>query len=90
MPNRLDALLMEIADLLRVGGHERWAVTFDRFRAQALADMVGAKVDILGVYGAAGSFNDIVLHREGHALLEENERLNAAREELWRLCRSSS
>jgi hypothetical protein len=39
----------------------------------------------LGFFGGMGSLNDLILHRDGEALVADNDRLDAARKHAWRL-----
>lgn len=39
--------------------------------------------DLLKIYGGMGSFNDLVLHRDGIPLLEENDVLDELRHKLY-------
>lgn len=59
----------------------------DQFRLQEASDPEGAKSAILSVFGGAGSFNDVILYRDGQPLTAENTRLEALRDELYTLCR---
>ncbi len=87
-PDRIRAVLSKIASLLRAEGNDYWASSMEGFAAEMAVDPVGTPPRILLIFGGMGSFNDLVLHRDGQMLAKENDSLDALRVELYRLCRS--
>jgi hypothetical protein len=81
----IEGTLRQIAALLRANEAENMARVFDRIAAQVAQDPGGARSDMLSMYGGAGSFNDIVLHKDGEGLVTENDALDELREKLWDL-----
>lgn len=84
---RVTPILMRMADMTRQSGLEDWAGAFDRLRLQVAADTEGARINIRALFGGMGSLNDLVLQRDGIALVVENDEFDMLREELYQLCR---
>ena len=79
--------LEKISTLVRICSEESWAAGFLRL-SQEFADAPQATKDkIVSLYGGMGSFNDLVLYRDGKLLLSENNELDQLRSELFQLCR---
>lgn len=79
---------MRTARVLRAGGNENWAISLETIESELEADPAEAKSRILLMFGGMGSFNDLVLYRDGKALFQENEELARLRTEIYSLCRS--
>lgn len=78
--------LREIVDCLRANGSADWADGFERMADEFPSDPDETKRQIRGCYGGMGSFNDLVLHKQGVPLRKENDELDRMRHELWELC----
>jgi hypothetical protein len=82
-------LLEQVINLLASNGEEQWA----GFLQNAKNNLIEAKVKKDGVVpivksmlGGAGSLSDVVLHRDGKPLIEENNRLYDLLNELYDEC----
>jgi hypothetical protein len=78
-------LLRQLAEV--IGPHDqRWAqhmnILRERVEYAPNADLAACLAEIMGLFGGMASFSDLVLHREGEPLTEENTRLDALRREL--------
>ena len=80
--------MLRIEELLRLGGANEWANGIERLRNEMDYDSDLALGKILSLYGGMGSFNDIVLYRNGIPLVSENNELDALRSKLYELCRA--
>lgn len=85
--DRVIDIFTEIAALLRVAGNDNWAKAFDNLRSEFEISPEAARTEILRVYGGIGSFNDVILYRDGQPLWTENGRLSTLRTELYDICR---
>ncbi len=81
----IQAVLTELATLLRAAGKESWARGLERARALFNENPVAAKSDVLCMFGGAGSLNDVVLYRDGQPLIAENNALHASLSRLYAL-----
>ena len=88
-PQALISVLDKIVDLLVTAGEENWSNAFinlrDRVEVAKGGDSKNPRADILRVYGGMGSFNDLVLYRQGQPLINENRKLDVLRSELFKL-----
>lgn len=82
----IDILLKRMVELLRLGGVDDWANTFERLRDELAVDPEGVESKILSMYGGMGSLNDLVLYRNGQPLLAENNEFDALRTRLYESC----
>lgn len=80
------AVLEEIIALLRENGAEDWTRSFEGAHALLDQDPAAARSDIKSLFGGMGSFNDLVLHRNKQPLIEENRKLAAEKDKLYKLC----
>jgi len=85
---QLRSTLTRTAKVLRAGGSETWARLLENLESELEEDPTEAKFRILSMFGGMGSFNDIVLYRDGKVLFQENEELARLRTEIYNLCRS--
>lgn len=83
---KIETVLKRMAELLRIGARNDWANALEKFRGEISNDPSDASAGILSMYGGMGSLNDLVLHRGGRPLVEENDEFDALRSELYRLC----
>jgi len=65
-----------------------WLYVFTCLNRECELDAESTKLQVLGLYGGMGSFNDLVLYRDGHVLTAENDELDSLRSQLFLLCRS--
>ena len=80
------AAMKRIAELPRIAERDRWAEIFDELTQQIEDDPEVAVGKTLSTYGGSGSPNDIVLHKNGKPLVDEDDEFDALREKLFELC----
>jgi hypothetical protein len=80
---RTEEVLKRMAELLRIGGQERWACLLEAINEQLGTDPVQARYEIRRLYGGMGSLNDVVLVGDGKVLKEENDELDQLRSKLY-------
>ncbi len=73
-------------DILEAHSELEWARALEAHGDEAQADLGVAASRILRIFGAMGSYNDVVLYKGGQPLKNENDDLSAARERLFNLC----
>lgn len=83
--NRLDDVLFKIISLLDSEGASDWADALRRLRAELSINPQDACKSIRGIFGGAGSFNDIVFYNERDPLIEKNGELDRLRNQLYQL-----
>lgn len=81
--------MREIIFLLRVCSEKRWSRILNVFLFECYntknEDQVIKK--IINIYqGGMGSFNDLVLHKDRKMLMDENEKLEKLRRDLYIAC----
>lgn len=75
---------IEIAQLLESVGEEKWINQFTYFITQSqVSENVDLCKQILSIYKGIGSFNDLVLYKNGKLCYYENETLDLLREKLY-------
>jgi hypothetical protein len=83
----INSILTCMEDLLRSAGLWRWEAALSRHRQGLALNPDRALADIVGMYGGAGSFNDVILYRDGKLLTVENAEFDALRDKLFEMCR---
>lgn len=83
MKNKIQHLLTKISLLLSDNNEKAWADTFILFNKRLDLDYDATLIEIRCSFGGAGSFNDLVLHRNGQMLVQENNELNVLQEQLY-------
>jgi hypothetical protein len=81
--HKVKELLSEIEHLLRQYNQNQWANLLRRANILVGSDPIGGRSDILGLYGGMGSLTDLILYANGLPLVEENNRLQELREQLY-------
>jgi hypothetical protein len=84
---RAQALLTQMADVLRQTGHQAWISTFERMIAGLTSNPDATRTGILALFAGAGSLNVLVLHSHARSLGAENAAFGLLRSELYELCR---
>lgn len=82
----INEALEKIILILKNNGELNWANSLERCRLELKNDPINACSKILSMYGGMGSFNDIVLYRDGQPLIKENNLLDAMRKKLYSIC----
>lgn len=73
-----------ISQLLKETSETEWAERFENFsKAFDISDTHSVLKKIIGIYAGAGSFNDLVLYKNGILCIEENNDLAELRERLY-------
>jgi hypothetical protein len=85
--SQIISTLSRIASVLRAGGNANWARSIERFESNMLRDPEETCARVLSIFGGMGSFNDIVLQKDGKMLYQENEELAQLGTQLYDLCR---
>lgn len=84
---KIDALLLQMIDLLRYGGANDWASLLEELRCEMHAEPSDAASKILSLFGGMGSLNDVVLYKNGVPLVAENDELFKLSALLFESCR---
>lgn len=75
----------KISKLLKETGETTWTEHFENFTGEfEISDTHSVLKKIIGIYGGTGSFNDLVLYKNGIPCVEENNELSELREGLYR------
>ena len=82
---KIKVILIEISGLLTKGGYPDWGNSFIKFKEEIDIDPKLVKNELLKLYGGMGSFNDIVLYEDKKPLIDENDRLDFLRVQLYKL-----
>lgn len=74
----------KILELLLEYNEKQWVKSFDYFVRNAdNSNIKDSAREILKIYGGAGSFNDLVLHKDGLPVTSGNEKLNQLKRLLY-------
>ena len=81
-------LLEKIVKLLLSVEEDNWSAALENFRdrcnqIESERDVKILQSEILRIYGGMGSFSDLVLYSRGKVLVEENQKLDELRKELF-------
>jgi hypothetical protein len=82
----IETILARMAELLHIGGCDNWVRTLNKYHREIANNPSGTAASIRVMYGGMGSFNDLVLYRNGQLLRAENDEFDALRSELYQLC----
>lgn len=84
MINEIKKTLTNIISILRSNNENAWAKTFETLGSELDVDCETTIFALKKVYGGMGSFNDIVLHKNGIPLIRENDELEDLRHKLYK------
>jgi hypothetical protein len=86
--DKMIVFLEENIKLLSENDEKRWAEVLTRLMQNYIEsdNKQGVASLIKKLYGGAGTFNDLVLHKDGKPLIEENNQLEKLRHELYEEC----
>jgi hypothetical protein len=84
--NEIEAILVHVSALLRLGGNDEWADRIDDYQMLLARDAAQGISKIIALYGGMGSINDIVLYNKGQPLIKENNELDQLLSRLHDLC----
>jgi len=83
----LISVIEKIIELLIYVGESNWITSFKSFRERCdnsdVESLELLRNQILRIYGGMGSFNDLVLYKQGQPLIKENQKLDELRKELF-------
>ena len=86
---KINAIVHELIDLLQKNDEQYWgevlACNLNKYNG-AFSKKETAVLFIKIMQGGMGSFLDLVLHKDGKPLIEENNRLDKLRHELYQEC----
>lgn len=88
MKSRVKNLMSEIITVLTQNNEPLWAGKFERLSDHIDSDYAEALVAIKKEFGGAGSFNDLVLHKDGQMLKAENRHMSELQDELYSLLKT--
>lgn len=85
----LVSIIEKILLLLTSAEEKNWAGAFIKFQDRC-SDTSGdipasVQIDMLRMYGGMGSFNDLVLYKQGQPMIKENQELDRLRGELFEI-----
>ena len=83
MKNEIKKTVIEIANILSSSDEIPWAKAFEKLGNELDNDYESSINSLKGIYGGMGSFNDIVLHKNGMPLIRENDELDDLRHSLY-------
>lgn len=85
----LISVIEKIIELLVSVGESNWANAFNQFRERCnnpdVENLECLRTEILRIYGGMGSFNDLVLYKQGQPMTKENQKLDELRKELFHI-----
>jgi len=84
MKNEIKKTVIDIANVLSSNDEESWAKTFETLGSELDFDCESSIFSLRKLYGGMGSFNDIVLHKDGIPLIRENDELDELRHTLYK------
>lgn len=85
MKLQIRKLVLGIAEILSSNNERFWAEQFEYLNARLDTDYLETLKIINGMYGGAGSFNDVVLHKDGWPVTAQNRELQALKSRLHQL-----
>jgi hypothetical protein len=84
MKNEIKKTVIDIANVLSSNDEELWAKTFEKLGSELDFDCESSIQSLKNLYGGMGSFNDVVLHKDGIPLIRENDKLDDLRHTLYK------
>ncbi|XTZ39054.1 DUF6966 domain-containing protein [Salmonella enterica] len=85
MKKEIKDIMSDIIEILSKNNEECWAEIFNSHLIQIENDDEEGRYNVKKLYGGMGSFNDVVLHKDGLPVKDENEKLDALRKKLYYL-----
>lgn len=83
MKSEIHKLLTQTIDLLTDCNETVWSKKLIYFREHLDSDYDQTLLDIRSIFAGAGSFNDLILQRDGKMLRTENNALSALQDKLY-------
>ncbi|EAV7067886.1 hypothetical protein D1V04_11965 [Salmonella enterica] len=88
MKSEIKKTVIDIVSILSNNDEHSWARTFEKLGSELDVDYEQALDALKGLYGGMGSFNDIILHKDGMPLMKENDELDNLRHILYNQLKS--
>lgn len=82
MKNEIKKTVIEIIKILSSNEEDSWEKIFEKLAIELDIDYESSIYSLKKLYGGMGSFNDIVLHKNGMPLIRENDALDDLRYKL--------
>lgn len=83
----IEKKLTEIIGLLVDTNADNWVDSLSQCKKELSVEPTKAISNILSMYGAVGSLNDVVLYKNGQLLLKENTEFDDLRADLYDYCK---
>lgn len=89
MKSEIKKTVIDIVSILSNNDENSWAKIFEKLGSELDVDYERALEALKGLYGGMGSFNDIILHKDGLPLIKENDELDNLRHILYNQLKSA-
>lgn len=89
MKSEIKKTVIDIVSILSNNDEHSRAKIFEKLGSELDVDYERALEALKGLYGGMGSFNDIVLHKDGLPLIKENDELDNLRHILYNQLKSA-
>lgn len=83
MKNEIKKTVIEITNILSSNNEGSWAKIFEKLASELDVDCESSIQSLKKLYGGMGSFNDVILHKNGMPLIQENDELDELRHSLY-------
>jgi hypothetical protein len=84
MKSEIKKTVTDIITILSLNDEDSWAKIFEKLGFELDVDYESSIYSLKKLYGGMGSFNDIVLHKNGIPLIRENDELEDLRHKLYK------
>ncbi|MFK0369039.1 DUF6966 domain-containing protein [Enterobacter sichuanensis] len=84
MKNEIKKTVIDIITILSSNDEDSWAKIFEKLGFELDVDYESSIYSLKKLYGGMGSFNDLVLHKNGTPLLRDNDELEDLRHKLYK------
>jgi hypothetical protein len=90
MKDEIKTVIQEIIHLLLVHNEKMWADQFACLQEKLDGNYRETLGLLARMFGGAGTFNDLLLHKDGWPLKDENKALFALKSKLYKLIKEAS
>lgn len=84
MKNEIRETVVSITNLLQSNDEYSWAQMFEKLGYDIDKNYESSLHSLKELYGGMGSFNDVILHKDGIPLIRENDDLDELRHKLYK------
>lgn len=84
MKNKIRKTVISITNLLQSNDEYSWAKIFEKLTSDIDENYELSLHSLKAIYGGMGSFNDVILHKDGIPLIQENDDLDKLRHKLYK------